>query len=367
MNSDALQNVLSEELRTDPNEDQARFQFTRNLTLYVAITQMRSRGRFANEFPEDIVPFERRMADYFASSVGFFALSRQLSLRHLDAAIEAREDFKRMSNAAFDVILEMLARQLLFGCSGEGEVAQRLNGLGFGIEIPSPVRMPLNLLALDAVGVLALFVLSTFFVPDQMPMVTAISIGLLVASNHVIAGTAALLPKQIWCFADIRCTHERPFLAYLISAISALTITLPLSYGFYLLRSTVFQPDVAIVSFAAQCKWLLLPTVLAFALAFVCDDYAGDERDPAWLRWAEGAMLGMILAFAGILVMRWLLPDQQEIHPNGHIPSLLVPVAMSAAIGVLFGTTIPTWYRATIRGTGAAAAHWPVLPHPATT
>ncbi len=361
LNSSTLPNTLADELQPDAAGDQAKFRFTRNIVLYVAMCQMRSRARFINDFPEDVEQFEKRMSDFFANAIGFFALSRELSQQQLSAVAQTADNFRRLSNGTFDEIREMLARMLLFSCSGEGDVAQKLNTLGFAIDVPVPVRMPLNLLAFDAIGVVVLFAISTFFIPDQMPVVTAISIGLLVAVNHVIAGAFALLPKQVWTFADIRCSKERPALAYLISALSTLTTTLPVSYGFYLFRLNVLAPGAPILPFAAQCKWLMLPTVLAFALAFVCDDYARTGREPAWLRWVEGGGLGLLLALTGLLTVSWLQPDQQLLHPDGHIPSLWVPVAMSASIGVLFGATIPTWYRATVR-CSCASPSWQPMP-----
>jgi hypothetical protein len=365
-NSESLPDSLTDELQTDPNEDEVRFLLTRNMVLYVSIKQSRYYARFSHEFPEDLAQFEKRVCDFLAHGVGFFTLSRQLPQRSLAAMADSRDNFRRMANTVFDEIELMLSRMLLFSCRGEAEVAQKLNTLGFTVEIPAPVYMPLNLLTFDAVGVVALFALSTFFIPNHMPVMTAISIGLMVAVNHVIAGAFALLPKQVWNFADIRCTRERPALAYVISALSTFTVTLSVSYGFFLLRANVLAPGMPILPFAAQCKWLLLPTVLAFALAFLCDDHARAEHEPRWLRWAEGLSLGALLALAGLLTTQWLLPDQAALHPNSKVPSLAEPVVMSAAIGVLFGMTIPTWYRATIRRAGGGV-QWPAAaPRPAT-
>jgi hypothetical protein len=95
-----------------------------------------------------------------------------------------------------------------------------------------------------------------------------------VAINHSIAAVCALLPKQIWSGADIRATSERPFLAYVVSGLSSLVTCLPLSYGFWVLRHHLPIDGGAVLPFAAQCKCLLMPAVLAAALAFVCDDFA---------------------------------------------------------------------------------------------
>jgi hypothetical protein len=97
----------------------------------------------------------------------------------------------------------MLARVLLYSANGEATVAQTLIRLGFAIESPAAIRLPMNLLSLDGVGIVVLFTASTALAATHMKPDKAIAIGLLVAVNQVIAAVFALLPKQVWSFADI--------------------------------------------------------------------------------------------------------------------------------------------------------------------
>jgi hypothetical protein len=229
--------------------------------------------------------------------------------------------------------------------------------MGFSVARQTPVRLPLNLLSFDIVGVVLLFagttlISATQISATQLPLGKALAIGFFVALNHSIAAVCALLPKQIWSFADIRCARERPILSYVISGACALTIAMPVSYGFYLLRLHVLPLDSAadaIMPFPAQCKWLLLSTFMAVALAFACDDFAETDHDPAWLKWAEGAGLAILMALAGLLVISWLQPDLAALHPSAKPPSLWAPAFLSASIGALFGATIPRWYRQMMR------------------
>jgi Mn2+/Fe2+ NRAMP family transporter len=180
---------------------------------------------------------------------------------------------------------------------------------------------------------------------------------MLVAINQSIAAVCALAPKQLWNFADYRSARERPTLSYLISGACTLTITLPISFGFYLLR-VHFPLDVhPILPFAAQAKWLLLPTVLSIALAFACDDAIEADHELWWLKWVESAGLAALMGLSGFLVMRWLSVNQPTVQ---HL--LLIPSLLSASIGALFGATIPYWYRKTMRGTGLDDVTRPVLP-----
>jgi len=344
-NSKLLPDTLIAELQTDFAADHTRYRFTRNLVLYVTMCNLTHRARFGDDFPDDIAVFEKKMGRLFAQCVGFFALTGQLSRQQLDPVPESVEEFRSLTLEAYEDIRLMLARVMLYSCSNEAEVVARLADIGYALKRPVPIRMPLNLLALDVVGVIALFTASTFLASDQIPVGKAIFIGLFVAINHSIGTTFALLPKQAWSFADIRCAGERPVLAYVISGLCTLTITIPVSYAFYLLRVHLFPDSSPAIPFAAQCKWLMLPTVLSVGLAFACDDFAGRDHEPRWLRWAEGLALAALVAAAGLLVVRWLHGDQAAAHPGGHVPPLWMPVVLSASIGALFGATIPHWYR----------------------
>jgi hypothetical protein len=236
-------------------------------------------------------------------------------------------------------------------------MARKLDEIGFAIGRPAPIRIPLNLLCLDMLAVIGLFAGSTIlFAGENMELGKAAAIGLFVALSHSIAAAFALLPKQLWGFANIRAAGERPILAYVISGACALTVALPVSYGFFLLRQHIDIDSGPIMPFAGQCKWLLMSTVLAVALAFACDDLAGSENEPAELRWIESAALGALMALTGWLVVTWMAPDQAALHPNGAAPSLTIAIVLSASIGALFGFTIPHWYRGTVRRMKAEAA-----------
>ena len=88
LNAAHLPDALAHELRTDPKSDQMRFRFTRNLAVYAAISNLRGRARFADDYPEDVAAFEKDMATYFTQSVGFLALTGKLSQQELDDVSE---------------------------------------------------------------------------------------------------------------------------------------------------------------------------------------------------------------------------------------------------------------------------------------
>src|SRR5580704_14756963 len=226
--SSVLADDMVAELRTDPSIDSARYRFTRNLALYVSLSNLDSQARFVEAYPEESASFEKTMASFFAQSTGFFALTRQLSLPKLDPLPEpiknARESYKSLCHNVYEEIRLMLARVLLYSSNGQHEVGRRLASLGFSIQYPQEIRIPANLLVLNASGVVALFAVATLLATGNGVTISqALIIGCLVAVNHSIAAVAAVVPKQLWEFANVRDSNERPIAAYAISALCTFT------------------------------------------------------------------------------------------------------------------------------------------------
>ena len=355
--SPLLPDSLAAQLQRDFNLDSVRFRFTRCLALYVALRNLSGWAGYSADFPEEQAAFEKKMSGFFAQSVAFFTLRIQLVQRQLEPAADSVDQFRSYALDAYEDIRLMLARVLLYSCNSDAEVADQLAKIGFAIQRPSPIRLPLNLLSLDFAGVVVLFVVVAVSLADG-DFGRTLAIGMLVAINQSIAAVCALAPKQLWNFADYRSARERPILSYLISGACTLTITLPISFGFYLLREHVPLDGIhPILPFAAQAKWLLLPTVLSIALAFACDDAIEADHEVWWLRWVESAGLAALMGLSGFLVMRWLNVNQPTVQ---HL--LLIPILLNASIGALFGATIPYWYRKTMRGTRLDVGTRPVLP-----
>ncbi len=356
--SPLLPDSLAGQLQRDFNLDSVRFRFTRCLALYVALRNQSGWTGYSADFPEEQAAFEKKMSGFFAQSVAFFTLRTQLAQRQLEPATDSVDQFRSYALDAYEDIRLMLARVLLYSCNSDAEVAYQLAKIGFSIQQPSAIRLPLNLLSLDFAGVVVLFVIVAVSLADG-DFGRTLAIGMLVAINQSIAALCALAPKQLWSFADYRSQRERPILSYLISGACTLTITLPISFGFHLLRVHVPLDGVhPLVPFTAQAKWLLLPTVLSIALAFACDDALEADHEVWWLKWVESAALAALMGLSGFLVMRWLSENQPTVQQH----LLLIPILLNASIGALFGATIPYWYRKTMRGAGSDSVVKPVRP-----
>ncbi|MEJ2378508.1 MAG: hypothetical protein P8Y71_25030 [Pseudolabrys sp.] len=151
----------------------------------------------------------------------------------------------------------------------------------------------------------------------------ALSVGILVATYDSIAAVCAIAPKQLWQFADYRSARERPFLSYLMSSACALTIALPIAYGFNRQILPIMNPETSI-AFVDQAKFLLLPTVLSFALAFACDDLIEADHEQWWLKWLESLGIAALMGLTASLIAYWLGHWQSLLGADGAVlnPSL---------------------------------------------
>src|SRR6202007_1043531 len=116
-NSALLPDSLAAQLQPDITLDNARFRFTRCLTLYVALSNLSGWAGYSADFPEEHTAFEKNMSSFFAQSVAFFTLTTQLVQRQLEPATDPVDQFRSYSLDAYEDIRLMLARALLYRCN----------------------------------------------------------------------------------------------------------------------------------------------------------------------------------------------------------------------------------------------------------
>jgi hypothetical protein len=365
-NDDQL-TALVAEISTDKDGAPQQYRFTRVLVLYVWLKKYRSRARFEADYAEDVNAFEKRMKSYFAQCVGFFTVVAQLSPQQLAALPDSAKTYSTLTRDAYEDVRLMLARILLYSNNREVQIADKLKTLGFEITTLRGVAFPLNVLALNWLGVVLLFAAVAVLTatPDGAAMTRRLTIGFLIAINHCVAAGFAIVPKQLWAFANRCHDRERPVLAYLISGLLTLSVVFALSAIVYAIKLTLPHTE-SLTPFSVQCKWLTLSTALAILLAFACDNYTFEKQDPRWLRLAESAGIACCMALVGYLVIKWIAADLGAVHWRTP-PQPWMPMVLSAAIGALFGATIPHWYRQTMRRLkqGADTPGTGSLPHQA--
>ncbi|MGZ2746807.1 hypothetical protein [Burkholderia stagnalis] len=347
--SDDLPSTLVAEVSTDRDGAPQQYRFTRVLVLYVWLKNYRSRARFEAEFADDVDAFEKRMKSYFAQCVGFFTVAAQLSAQQLAALPDSAKTYSALTHDAYEDVRLMVARMLLYSNNREAQIADKLTSLGFKITESRGVAFPFNVLALDWIGVVLLFAVVAVLTAGQDggAITRRLTIGFLIAINHCVAAAFAILPKQLWASANRGSDGERPVLAYLASGLLTLPVVFALSSIVYAIRLNLPHTE-PLAPFVVQCKWLTLSVVLTMLLAFACDNHPLDEQDPRWLKPAESAGIACGMALVGYLVVKWVAPDLNAVHWHTQ-PQPWLPMALSAAIGALFGATIPQWHRQTMR------------------
>ncbi len=140
------------------------------------------------------------------------ALTGKLTPQEVDDVSDSVQKFRTLNLETYEKLRLTLARILLYTSRGEGKIIDRLNQIGFKLERATPIAVPVNLLAADMISVVVLFIAgmlvsSALLTSNQLPLGKAIAIGILVSVNDCIAAVFALLPKEIWGFADIRATR----------------------------------------------------------------------------------------------------------------------------------------------------------------
>jgi hypothetical protein len=149
----ALPTGLIDELRF-VDADSARARFTRNLSLYVEIQNLKTSRRFQRffaEFAAETAEFDLAFEKFIAQSAAFFAFSASVPAdrqRGMDSLREARITFKNQC-ADFNLDLSLfLARALLMSSWAGSDLNEHLKNLGFAaLSYRSVGILPLNTLA----------------------------------------------------------------------------------------------------------------------------------------------------------------------------------------------------------------------------
>jgi hypothetical protein len=233
-----------------------------------------------------------------------------------------------------------------------------LTKLGF-IGLPA-VRSSLN--ANDIVLVMGLVFLAMLFIPltvrrffDPTPLEPQVRLFILIPIVYAIAVVAAIYPKSAWRFARRKSGEGRPAAGYAASgalaAVAAFVVSLILRFAFNA-EGNIFQVLGAEGSFSTawtqslqRWPWHLMTFFMTVAIAWMADDCADANNEPAWLRWAEAAALAAIC-----VALQWTVAELFAAVGNPMASTLrehlMSSVTVAAAIGGGLGWFVPYTYRA---------------------
>jgi len=122
--------------------------------------------------------------------------------------------------------------------------------------------------------------------------------------------------------------------------------------------------------FTVAYPWICPPIVVALLLAFLCDNFALERSEPRWLRWAEGAVTGVLVAATTLGASIWFrdllahAPKPTTGVNNFASPAVYTAILISIgfAIGLTLGSLVPYAYRKARRIEDSPPLAQPALP-----
>lgn len=306
-------------------------------------------ARFTPEF-DDIKAKYRRLSRKAKSC---FRLARNLSLeggtaRADEMVLQYQNDFMEQCTELFRGICDFISRGLLQCGPTYGARAAKLTSLGFHVQLARP-RLTLNQLML-VFGVVGITMLGGFVLipqPGDPRFNELLARAVMISVVYSIAVTCAVYPKERWHFARRDPNDVRPIAFYFVAGIMAALIGLVVSFFF---NSLIFgNLEKALQRMAISYPWVTISFVTAFVTAWLLDDRPTEEISRTRLRWLEAIGQATALAVAASLVHFWiseLVREYQGAPASAYTPSAMIVVMLrSAAVGLVIGYFVPTWYR----------------------
>lgn len=296
------------------------------------------------------------------------------TLRELDRNVGGARDEPWRKRLPKDIdelnqsLADFIAGGVLHGALGTRQRHAALARLGFG-SIPHPrnvltVHEVFLVSGLIFFGMLLISLLTRRFVAPE-PLPPNMRVLIMVPMIYAVAIVAAIYPKAVWPFADMRTVGYRPVAGYAASGALAAAAAFVISLLF---RYTLDAPgnlvdaltsygrfrEVLVVT-VERWPWLLMVFFATVAIAWAADDCVdAPEAAPRWLRRAE--MAGLALTFG---LIQWMVAELLSTtaagpeRPGGRVA---VMVVTSMLIGATIGYFIPHLYRGKLAPRASAPA-----------
>lgn len=248
------------------------------------------------------------------------------------------------------------ARGILTECVWAPGRQRQLAKLGFALppEGPSTTKV----LAFAFVFYLAAF--AVFLTPVLTGTVAGLYENLLkitmIALIQVLAVAIAVVPKQLFGFANENLRGETPWGYVLGAGLAAALVAVPLQFGFFtwLKGSTVGDVGAMTNGVRAMFAWLVMPFATAASLAFLIQDGRWARIDSPF-----GRRLADVLVVVGALGLALFAARGLQYLLTGNLWSSDVAVRnawLTAVIAVGIGCMIPNVFRRPLRR-GAGRPH----------
>jgi hypothetical protein len=244
----------------------------------------------------------------------------------------------------FHELALFLARAILRSEASEMDIVGRLRKTGFAASEPMAVpHFPIDSLTVLALAMFAyLVVVSVFFA--HLPGAPHSAENSLLMCGKITLARLIAVAVTVWLMQNYPKFHRSPgetphYFAYVVCGVIAGAAAAGVCLIFRLGDAS------PLLGLGNDLPVILLSGILCAMVALCCDDWPGDAIPPAWLRFAEAAACGSVMAVGVALI-----------YAANLLPIELPPLMLAAWVGLptimalVIGGWVPHIYRSARQG-----------------
>jgi hypothetical protein len=179
----------------------------------------------------------------------------------------------------------------------------------------------------------------------------AIKIIALITTTNLVSVAIVIYTKDRYKFSRRDEKGFRPVFYYLLVAVIAVLISVPISFGFNMLIEAVQGGDVSVAMndqwqrfVAYSYLWKMMVFTTTFCIAFQLDNKKMFGLQYPALRWFE-ALLQSAVAVISAYIAVTLMNDIKMAMPGEYVYGPLNSMVLNGIVGFAVGFTVPYWYR----------------------
>jgi hypothetical protein len=343
--------------------ERSRLRFTRVVSLYARLQQLAAEPRYSRFFDqnaEEFAALSRQVESFIRGAVGKLDRVARLHALAADPAYQEllqdhQQAFAADCRERFIMMARFLARAVLRSEPSEREIVDRLRRIGFpGAEPMNLPIFPINSLTALGLGVF-LYLTLTGYLFAQIAAHTAGTPGVAAMPHSAFAMAAkvtlvrvATLALTVWLIQRYaffrRAPGEAPrYFAYLVNGVAAAALTVAAGALLH-----IFDLNL-VAGLQRELPLVLLSLMLCTSVAYCCNDWTDDSAAPRWLRPAEAASCGAVMALGMVII---LVGGLGSLRAGGGL-LLASYIGLPAALGMMVGACVPHIYRESRRAAAA--------------
>ncbi|MBV8935655.1 MAG: hypothetical protein JO095_07615 [Alphaproteobacteria bacterium] len=322
----------------------SQYRFTRVVKLYDRIGKLAGEPRYSHFFAETQDEFgelEKRVGEFLRRAGASLTLAeRQDGLDEGEAfeelIAERRAEFAQQCSEIFVALARFLARAVLRSERSERDIVRRLREIGFSAAEPMNLpNFPIDSLAVLALT-LFLYLIFASWMFAQAAGATGKPVNGLAMAGKITLVRLVTIGVTVWLMQRYAFFHRMPgepphYFAYLVNGLIAAAVAFAVCLPFDFANAGNMLPP-ALLSFA-----------VCTAVALCCDDWIEDRPAPFWLRFAEAAGCGAVMAVSVILLY---FGDMMTFRAGSLPPeAFALLIILPSGLACVIGGYVPHIYR----------------------